>query len=117
MIYLDHRPRENYQFYAVAQGSQHVKVASMPREGLVADSREPNKKTPPNPRSPECCNAMCQSHPAVPVSYQSGSFHEESFQRLVENQDGQNHAIQQLVQQKQQGVISAYATTARHAGV
>ena len=27
----------------------------------------------------------------------------------MENQDGQNHAIQQLVEQKQQGVISAYA--------
>ena len=36
----------------------------------------------------------------------------------MENQDGQNHAIQQLVnEQKQQGVMSAYATTARHAGV
>lgn len=102
----DHHPRENYQFHPAAQESQQVKVASTPREGLVADSHEPNKKTPLNPRSPEWCNAMSQNHPSVPVSYQSGSFHEESFQRLMENQDRQNGAIQQLVQQRQQGVMS-----------
>ena len=45
---------------------------------------------------------MSQDHPGAPVSYQSGSFHEVWFQRLMENQDRQNRAIQQ----QQQGVMS-----------
>lgn len=49
---------------------------------------------------------MSQNHPSVPVSYQSGSFYEESFQRLMENQDRQNRTIQQLVQQQLQGMMS-----------
>ena len=101
-----HRQGETHQVNQSAQQSQQVKTASTPLEGHFTDSFEPDK-TPLNPSAPEWHSATPAHRQGLPVSYQSGSFHhDESFQRLMENQDRQSHAFQQLVQQQQQGVMS-----------
>lgn len=82
-----------------------VTNASTPREGVPKDSHKPSE-TPINSHSVEPYNEGYPDPPRLPTSLQNGSFHEESFHRLLESQQQQNRAMQQLVQQQQQGVMS-----------
>ena len=56
VIYLDHRPRENYQFHPAAQGSQQVKVVS---RGQERDSPQtPTSQTRKHHRIPDLLNVV-----------------------------------------------------------
>ena len=49
--------------------------------------------------------AQFQQH-VSPDYNRANSLQDESFQRLIENHERQNQAIQQLIQQQQQGVLA-----------
>ena len=49
--------------------------------------------------------AQFQQH-VCPDYNRANSLQDESFQRLIENHERQNQAIQQLIQQQQQGVLA-----------
>lgn len=88
---------------------QKVKVASTPRDKLPQDSREP-KNLPINPDSPELQNA---ASPDRQISFQGGSFHDESLHRHLESQDRQNHARAAATTRSD----VSYTTPTGHAGL
>ena len=100
--------------------SQYLKSSSTPLEQGLANIHEPAiipkhkppyepGETPPsvklNPDAPEW------HHQTTPIQHgmfadRTGSFKDDSLQRLVETQDRQNSALQQLIQQQQAGVMA-----------
>ena len=98
--------------------SQYVKASSTPLERGIANTDEPpiipEYKQPCDPKEPQ--PKLNPGEPEwrqtiTPIQHgfladRSGSFKDDSFQRLMETQDRQNTALQQLIQQQQAGVLA-----------
>ena len=94
-------PRNTHQNSQSVRHSTQIANTSTPRDGVPKVSHKP-RETPINSHSNDPHNTESPD----PPRFQSGSFHEESFHRLLEFQDRQNHALQQLIQQQQEGVMA-----------
>ena len=111
------------------QLTPQAKIASTPRVGSTTGNPTPKQTFPAATPSREHLNkhndesislkrslnprahkwypttSPVQQH-VSPDYYRANSLQDESFQRLIENHERQNQAIQQLIQQQQQGVLA-----------
>ena len=122
------------------QLTPQAKIASTPRVGSTKCNPTPERTFPAatpsrehlnkhndgsislkhslNPRAHEWYPTASPVQQHVSPDYNRAiSLQDESFQRLIENHERQNQAIQQLIQQQQQGFFNAHLTAAESASV
>ena len=87
---------------------QTFPAATPSREHLNKHNKESiSLKRPLSPRAHEWYPTTSPVQQHVSPDYnRANSLQDESFQRLIENHERQNQAIQQLIQQQQQGVLA-----------